>query len=159
MLKRLARQMPRLRVFLLQRMAGILCQLSPGVHLRRQIPGARPLLREMAHQLSRRKRPKIANQGIESLKRTITPSPTSNTSHRRRTLPPRLFLSWRVFVRPMKALRALGAMSSNTKRMRTIKLISLARYARLWTADEHSLTLDIARPRPQPSSALKRKKK
>jgi len=43
--------------------------------------------------------------------------------------------------------------------MRMIKLISLARYARLWTADEHSLTLDIARPRPQPSSALKRKKK
>lgn len=121
--------MHRQRVLLPQPMPGTLCQSIPGVHLRQQITGAHHPPRAMARQLLKATRvTMIANQGIESLKKKITPFPTSNISHSRKRLRHQLFPSWRTFVKPMKAQTKPGEMSSNTKRMRTKKLIMLARY-------------------------------
>jgi len=80
--RRPERLMPKLRVPLLL-MPGILCRLIPGAHPHRQIHGVLRLLKAMLHQLLRTRRAAmIANSGIETKRKKITPSPTSNISHR-----------------------------------------------------------------------------
>jgi len=79
--RKVGRLMPMLRVLPPLRIVGILCLLILGVNPHRQILGGFRLLKMTPHQLLRAKRvTTIANQGIETLKKKITLSPTINTS-------------------------------------------------------------------------------